>query len=40
VRIEDELTTALHRDVDFITEKSVSPYLAESIHREEVVIFG
>ncbi len=40
VRIEDELTTALHRDVDLITEKSVSPYLAGPIHRDEVVIFG
>ena len=40
VRIEDELREALHRPVDLITEKSVSPYLAGSIHRDKVVIFG
>lgn len=40
VRIEDELEEALHRPVDLITEKSVSPHLAGSIHREEIVIFG
>lgn len=40
VRIEDELKRVLHKDVDLITEKSVSPYLAGSIHRDETVIFG
>ncbi len=40
VRIEDELKCALHRDVDLITEKSVSPYLAGPIHRDELVIYG
>lgn len=40
VRIENELCEALRRPVDLITEKSVSPYLADSIHRDEVVIFG
>ena len=40
VRIEDELKEALQRPVDLITEKSVSPYLTNSIHRDEVVIFG
>jgi hypothetical protein len=40
VRIEDELTTTLHRDIDLLTEKSVSPHLAGPIHHDEVVIFG
>lgn len=40
VRIEDELREALQRPIDLITEKSVSPYLAGSIHHDEVVIFG
>jgi len=40
VRIEDELRVALQRPVDLITEKSVSPYLAGSIHRDGVVIYG
>ncbi len=40
VRIEDELKRVLNKDVDLITEKSVSPYLAGSIHRDETVIFG
>ena len=40
VRIEDELKCVLHRKVDLITEKSVSPYLAGPIHHDEMVIFG
>jgi len=40
VRIEDELTSTLHRDIDLLTEKSVSPHLAGPIHHDEVVIFG
>ena len=40
VRIEDELKRVLKKDVDLITEKSVSPYLAGSIHRDELVIYG
>ena len=40
VRIEDELKEALHRPVDLITEKSVSPRLTASILRDEAVIFG
>lgn len=40
VRIEDELATTLHQDIDLLTEKSVSPHLAGPIHRDEVVIFG
>jgi predicted nucleotidyltransferase len=40
VRIEDELEQALHRKVDLLTEKAVSPYLIDSVHRDEVVILG
>jgi hypothetical protein len=40
VLIEDELREALHKSVDLITENSVSPYLADSIHQDEVVILG
>jgi predicted nucleotidyltransferase len=40
VRIEDELKEALQRPVDLITEKSISPYLSDPIHHDEVVIFG
>jgi len=40
VRIEDELTSTLHRDIDLLTEKSISPHLAGPIHHDEVVIFG
>ncbi|MDG6257407.1 MAG: nucleotidyltransferase family protein [Methanomicrobiaceae archaeon] len=40
VRIEDELADALHRHVDLVTEKSVSPHIAGPIRRDEVVIFG
>lgn len=40
VRIEDELRTALKRNVDLITEKSLSPYILDSVHHDEVVIFG
>ena len=40
VRIEDELKFILNKKVDLITEKSVNPYLARSIHRDELVIFG
>ncbi|EJG06705.1 DNA polymerase beta domain protein region [Methanofollis liminatans DSM 4140] len=39
VRIEDELKAALHRNVDLVTEKAVSPYLADAIRRDEVVIY-
>ncbi len=39
VRIEDELRKSLRRDVDLVTENAVSPYLADTIHRDAVVIF-
>jgi predicted nucleotidyltransferase len=40
VRIEDEIEETLHMKVDLVTEKAVSPYLVDSIRRDEVVIFG
>jgi len=39
VRIEDELKRALGRDVDLVTENAVSPYLADAVHRDAVVIY-
>lgn len=39
VRIEDELKKVLNKEVDLITEKSVSPYLVGSIRRDELVIY-
>lgn len=39
VRIENELKEALHKDVDLVTEHAVSPYLADAIRRDEVVIY-
>jgi predicted nucleotidyltransferase len=40
VQIEDEIAKAVRVPVDLVTEKSVSPYLSSSIHRDEVVIYG
>jgi len=40
VQIEDEIAKAVKVPVDLVTEKSVSPYLSTSIHRDEVVIYG
>jgi predicted nucleotidyltransferase len=40
VQIEDEIKKSIHMNVDLVTEKAVSPYLAGSIHRDEVVIYG
>ena len=40
VQIEDEIKKAIHRKVDLVTEKAVSPYIAHSIHRDELVIYG
>ncbi|MEN6395069.1 MAG: nucleotidyltransferase family protein [Methanoregula sp.] len=40
VQIEDEIAKAVKVPVDLVTEKSVSPYLSSSIHRDEVVIYG
>ena len=39
VQIEDEIAKAVKVPVDLVTEKSVSPYLSSSIHRDEVVIY-
>jgi uncharacterized protein len=39
VRIENELRKSLHRDVDLVTENAVSPYLADTILRDAVVIY-
>lgn len=38
VHIQDELEQVLHRKVDLVTEAAVSPYLIDTIRREEVVI--
>ena len=40
VQIEDEIRKSIHMKVDLVTENAVSPYLAGTIHRDEVVIFG
>ena len=40
VQIEDEISKSVKVPVDLVTEKSVSPYLSSSIHRDEVVIYG
>jgi predicted nucleotidyltransferase len=40
VGIEEELEQALHLKVDLLTEKAVSPYLIDSVRRDEVVILG
>jgi len=40
VQIEEEIKKSIHMNVDLVTEKAVSPYLAGSIHRDEVVIYG
>ena len=40
VQIEEEIKKSLHMKVDLITENAVSPYLTDSIRRDEVVIFG
>jgi predicted nucleotidyltransferase len=40
VRIEDEIEETLHMKIDLVTEKAVSPYLVDSIRRDEVVIYG
>ena len=40
VQIEDEIKKAIHLKVDLITEKSVSPHLAGTIFRDEMVIYG
>ncbi|MFZ1127465.1 nucleotidyltransferase family protein [Methanoregula sp.] len=40
IQIEDEIAKAVKVPVDLVTEKSISPYLSSSIHRDEVVIYG
>lgn len=39
VRLERELSEALGRGVDLLTEESISPYLRERIRREQRVIY-
>ena len=40
VRIEQELSGALHIPVDLLTEKAISPYLVDAVRHDAVVIFG
>jgi len=40
VQIEDEIKKTIHLKVDLVTEKALSPYLADTVHHDEVVIFG
>jgi hypothetical protein len=40
VDIENEHGASLHLKVDLLTEKAISPYLRESVHRDEMVIYG
>ena len=40
VQIEDEIRKSIHMNVDLVTEKAISPYIAGSIHHDEMVIFG
>ena len=40
VRLESELTEALGRKVDLLTEASISPYMRESVLREMQVVYG
>ena len=39
IGIEIELTEALSRKVDLITESSLHPYLKDSIHKDLLVIY-
>jgi predicted nucleotidyltransferase len=40
VKIERELSEALGIKVDLLTEKSISPYLIDTIKKEMEVIYG
>ena len=40
IGIEEEVKMAIDRNIDLLTENSISPYLVEAIRRDEVVIFG
>lgn len=38
VRIERELSEAIGKDIDLVTEKSLSPYIKERVSREQEVL--
>jgi len=40
VRIEQEISDAIKKKVDLLTEKSISPYLIDKIKKEMVVVYG
>ena len=40
VRLERELTEALGRKVDLLTEAAISPYLRERVLKEMQVVYG
>ncbi len=40
VRLERELTEALGRKVDLLTEAAISPYLRERILKEMQIVYG
>jgi len=40
VRIEQELSKAVGKKVDLLTEQSISPYLIKRIKKELIVIYG
>ncbi|MDO9537832.1 MAG: nucleotidyltransferase family protein [Thermoplasmata archaeon] len=40
VGIEQDLSDAVGRKVDLLTEKSISPYLIDRIKKDSMVIFG
>ncbi len=40
IRLEREVSTALGRRVDLLTESSISPYLRDRVRRELRVIYG
>lgn len=40
VRLEREVTAALGRKVDLLTEGAISPYLRDRVRRELRVIYG
>ena len=40
VRLEREVTTALGRKVDLLTESAISPYLRDRVRRELRVLYG
>ena len=40
VRLERELSEALGRKVDLLTEASISPYMRKTVLKEMKVIYG